>query len=122
MTLKTISWLLIGLLSLASIGAFAQKPFQQERRLKFPGWVSEKGYWVVESNINTPLDHVVSFYDNDNTLVYKETLKGIKINPEKRRVKMKLKKILEAAVLAYETKKTKPKPGEETALVRSVFQ
>jgi hypothetical protein len=122
MTLKTISWLLIGLFSLVSIGSFAQKPFQQKKRPNFPAWVSEKGYWVVESNINTPLDHVVSFYDNDNTLIYKETLQGVKINPEKRKVKMKLKKILESAVLAFETKKANVIPGEETALVKSAFQ
>lgn len=88
---RTRSWLVFTIFSLISAGAFAQHtPFQQERRPKFPGWVSDKGYWVVESNINTPLNHIISFYNNDNELLYKETLIG---------VKMKLKKVLKPAVL-----------------------
>lgn len=122
MTYKTISWLFLTLLSLISIGLFAQQPFQQERRPKFPGWVSEKGYWVVESNIHSPLDHVVSFYTNDNQLIYKETLTGVKLNPEKRKVKMKLKKILESAILVQGNKKDGIIPGHEMALVKSVFK
>ena len=122
MTYKTISWLVLTLLSLISIGSFAQLPFQQERRPIFPSWVSEKGYWVVESNIHSPLNHVVSFYTNDNQLIYKETLTDIKLNPEKRKVKLKLKKILESAVLAQENKKDGIILGHEMALVKSVFK
>lgn len=122
MTYKTISWLVLTLLSLISIGSFAQLSFQQERRPKFPGWVSEKGYWVVESNIHSPLNHVVSFYTNDNKLIYKETLTDIKLNPEKRKVKLKLKKILESAVLAQENKKDGTISGHEMALVKSAFK
>lgn len=123
MTHRTKGWLLVSVISLISISPFAQRtPFQQERRPKFPDWVSEKGYWVVESNINSPLDHIVTFYNNDNKLLYKETLTGVKLNPEKRRVKMKLKKILEASVLAWEKKKNGLIPAEELGQVRSVFR
>ena len=122
MTYKTIGWLLLILLSLTSIGSFAQLSFQQERRPKLPGWVSEKGYWVVESNIHSPLNHVVSFYTNDNQLIYNETLTGIKLNPEKRKVKLKLKKILESAVLAQENKKEGARSVQEMALVSSAFK
>ncbi len=123
MTHRTRSWLVISLLSLISIVSFAQfRPSQQERRAKFPAWVSDKGYWVVESNINSPLDHIIRFYNNDNELLYKETLTGIKLNPEKRKVKMKLKKILESTVLAWDKKKDGLIPGEEMAFVRSVFR
>ena len=122
MTSKTISWLFLALFSLVSIGSFAQLPFQQERRPKFPGWVSEKGYWVIESNVHSPLTHVVSFYTNDNQLIYKETLTGVKLNPEKRKVKLKLKKVLESAVLARENKKDGTIPGQEMALVKSMFK
>ncbi len=123
MTHRTRSWLVISLLSLISIVSFAQfRPSQQERRAKFPAWVSDKGYWVVESNINSPLDHIIRFYNNDNELLYKETLTGIKLNPEKRKVKMKLKKILESTVLAWDKKKDGLILGEEMAFVRSVFR
>jgi len=122
MTPKTRSWLVFTIFSLISVGPFAQHaPFQQERRPKFPGWVSDKGYWVVESNINSPLNHIISFYNNDNELLYKETLTGVKMNPEKRKVKMKLKKVLESAVLALEKKKDGLIHGEEMTLVKSAF-
>ncbi len=101
---------------------FGQRvPSQQERRPKFPDWVSDKGYWVVESNIHSPLDHIITFYNNENELLYKETITGVKLNPEKRKVKMKLKKVLESAVLAWEKKKDGQTSGEEIALVKSVF-
>jgi hypothetical protein len=119
---RTKSWLLASVISLISLLTFGQRvPPQQERRPKLPDWVSDKGYWVVESNINSPLDHIITFYNNDNELLYKETITGIKLNPEKRKVKMKLKKVLESAVLAWKKTKDGQKPGEETALVRSAF-
>lgn len=123
MTHRTKSWLLASVISLISMLTFGQRvPSQQERRPKFPDWVSDKGYWVVESNINSPLDHIITFYNNDNKLLYKETLTGVKLNPEKRKVKMKLKKVLESAVLAWEHKKDGQISGEEIALVKSVFR
>ena len=79
--------------------------FAQDRQPNIPRWVSDKGYWVVESNIHTPLDHIIRFYTNDDVLVYKENVSGIKLNPDKRKVKMKLKKVLESSVLAWEQRK-----------------
>ena len=122
MTYRTRSWIVVTVLSLISMGSFAQlTSSQQEHRPKFPRWVSDKGYWVVESNINSPLNHIVRFYNNDNELLYKETLAGVKLNPDKRKVKMKLKKVLESSVLAREMKKDGSIPGEELALVKSVL-
>ncbi len=88
-------------LALISFSSFAQ-----EKQPAAPKWVSDKGYWVIESNIKYPLNHVVRFYNNDNVLLYKETVSGVKLNPEKRTVKMKLKKVLETTVIAWEQKKT----------------
>jgi len=69
---------------------------------KMPRWVSEKGYWVIESNINNRNNHIIWFYNNDDQLVYKETLSSVKLNPNKRRVRLKLKAVLESAVWAWE--------------------
>lgn len=89
-------------LLLSSFTGFA---FAQEDTIKeaivVPRWVSEKGYWVVENNINQPKTALVRFYNNENTLVYKEQITGIVLKLNKRRVKMKLKKVLEASVLAW---------------------
>jgi hypothetical protein len=119
MTDRKIGWLFIALFSLVSIGALGQ--FEESKEggnLKFPRWVSDKGYWVVESNINSPTDHIIRFYNTGNLLVYKETLKGVKLNPERSKIKMKLKKILESSVLAWEKRK---KGSEELAWVKAVL-
>ena len=68
-------------------------------------WGSHKGYWVVEGNINSPLQHTIRFYTNADVLVYSETVSNGKLDPEKRKVKMKLKQVLETAVLAWERSK-----------------
>ena len=55
MTHRKIGWIFIALFSLVSIGALGQLAESKEGgKLKFPRWVSDKGYWVVESNINSP--------------------------------------------------------------------
>ncbi len=79
--------------------------FAQDEQPVIPKWVSDKGYWVIESNIKEPLNHVIRFYNNDNVLLYKEAVNGVKLNPEKRAIRMKLKKVLEASVVAWEQKK-----------------
>ncbi|MGN6293651.1 MAG: hypothetical protein ACTHMV_12980 [Chitinophagaceae bacterium] len=81
-----------------------------------PKWVSEKGYWVLEGNVHTPLNNIIRFYNNDDVLVYTENLKGVKLNTNKRKVKMKLKQALETAIMAWEGKKEKM---EELALVKN---
>jgi hypothetical protein len=85
---------------LAGAVAFAQK-----EKTASPAWVSEKGYWVLESNENSPLQHTVRFYTNDNVLVYTENIGGFKLNPGKRKVKMKLKQVLETSVIAWQKSK-----------------
>ena len=97
---------------LLSLGLFAQlhRVKSAKVRPRVPAWVSEKGYWVVESNFHTPHSHTVFFYNNENQLMYKETLDGIKLNPEKRKIKMKLKKALETAALAWSSPPNVPGP------------
>jgi hypothetical protein len=96
------TWVAAIALSLFSLSSFAQ---EETTTTTAPRWVSDKGYWVVEGNIHTPLNHTVWFYNNDNVLIYKETVTGIKLNPAKRKVKMKLKKVLETSVIAWEQKR-----------------
>ena len=68
-----------------------------------PKWVSDKGYWVIESNVKTPKNSVIYFYNNDNELVYKEKLDGIRINWKKKRVLMHLKTVLEQSIASWNT-------------------
>jgi hypothetical protein len=81
--------------------SFAQSEEQETPTYPTPKWISEKGYWVIETNINTPGKNILYFYDNNNVLVYKEKADGIVINLKKRRVKMCLKKVLEQSITAY---------------------
>ncbi len=89
----------------SSITGFAQDEAQSVPQ-RIPRWISEKGYWVVESNVKTPLNSVIHFYNNDNVLVYRERVDGVKINLNKDRTKMRLKKILEQSIVAYEKSHT----------------
>jgi hypothetical protein len=72
-----------------------------QQNKKLPGWLPVNGYWVVESNVHTPKNQVVRFYTNNNELVYSETISGRKLNINQRKVKMKLKDVLELAVAAW---------------------
>ena len=80
--------------------AFAQK----EKNTPAP-WVSDKGYWVIESNVKTPLQHILRFYTNEDVLMYTETLNGVRLNPNKKKVKMQLKQALETSAIAWQRNK-----------------
>ena len=90
------------LLTAASFAALAQDAPSPAKH-KTPRWVSDKGYWVVESNINDRDHSCVYFYNNNNTLIHKETIAGVRLSPDKTRTKMKLKKALEKVVDAWTT-------------------
>ena len=64
-------------------------------------WVSDKGYWTTESNIHDPLDHIIRFYTNNGRLFHTEKLSGVKLDVDKRKTKMKLKKALEQTMELY---------------------
>ena len=81
--------------------SFAQSEEQETPAYPTPKWISEKGYWIVETNIHTPGKNILYFYTNNNVLVYKEKVDGIVINLKKRSVKLSLKKALEQSITAY---------------------
>lgn len=98
--MKAIVNLLLSIILLINApGAYAQD--QTFTKTKTPRWVSDKGFWQIESNINTPLKNIVYFYNKENILVYKEHLDGVVLNLNKRSTKMRLKKALETAILAW---------------------
>jgi hypothetical protein len=67
-----------------------------------PSWLSDKGYWVVESNVKTPRKSIVHFYNNDHVVIYREKIEGIRINLNKKKTLYKLKDALEQAIVAWE--------------------
>jgi hypothetical protein len=109
------------ILWLSTLPATAQKDVRP-----VPSWVSERGYWVVESNVNSS---IVYFYNNDNHLVYKERVNSV-LNTDRRRTKLRLTKALEQSVTAWEkdsiiredrqllAKLGKPVPGTKQRIER----
>lgn len=97
---------LVILLSCATTTSFAQEEDEQPFVPVVPKWVSDKGYWQIESNINTPKLAIVTFYNNDGTLVYKEKVDAIRLNIKKKKILGCLKTVLEQMVFAWEQKHT----------------
>ena len=82
--------------------SFTANAQTEEPKPKAPKWISDKGYWVVESNKKTPKDAVVYFYNNENLLVYKEEIKNQKLKLNRQKTLLRLKAALEEAVIAYD--------------------
>jgi hypothetical protein len=83
----------------AATGLFAQE--QLTGRNKTPRWISDKGSWQIESNIHSPDTSIVYFYDNQKVLVYKEHVKGIVLDLNDKRIRMRLKRALEKALSVW---------------------
>lgn len=66
-----------------------------------PKWVPVKGYWVVEDNVHEPGRAVVFFYNQQNQLVYQETV-ARRINLDRTRTLVRLNRTLEEAVSNFE--------------------
>lgn len=81
-----------------SVGVQAQN---EEEKPLVPKWISDQGYWVVESNTKTPKEATVFFYNNDHVLVYKEEIRNQKLKLNKKKTLLRLKSVLEEAVISY---------------------
>ena len=84
------------------ISSFSLKAQQTSSSPKAPRWLSDAGYWVVETNGTDRHCHVIYFYNNKHEMVYKESLTGVRLRLAKRNVKMKLRKVLETSVASWE--------------------
>lgn len=109
---KSIFFIMILALGFVSIAARAQEE-PVASPVKTPKWVSDKGFWVVETTTQ-PRQCTVYFYNNDKELVYKEAVDG-KMKLQKRKTLLYMKSVLETAVAAYEKKQ--PLSGNERFFV-----
>jgi len=80
--------------------------FTQHNDHSVPAWVSDKGYWVLESNLQQPLQHTLRFYSNKDVLIGVQEITSKKLNIKRRKVKMQLKSMLESSLLAWTREKT----------------
>ena len=93
---------MLALFIVAATASYAQEP---EEATPKPKWVSDKGFWIIESNLKTPETAVIHFYNNEKVLVYSEKVEGVQLNIKKRKTLMSLKKALDESLVAYETTK-----------------
>ena len=105
------------LLSFISVAVSAQTE-EEITPVPTPKWVSDNGYWIVETNINTPKNNTIYFYNNDHVLIYKEKLDGVVLKVKKRSVKMNLKKVLDQSITAYNERQ---KASEDQMLVANII-
>jgi hypothetical protein len=79
---KTLATVCItALMMIFSISAFAQKK---------QSWIPEKGHWMLVSNVHDRKTITVQFYNDDNALIYQETLTNVKMNPNRKKVRRQL--------------------------------
>jgi hypothetical protein len=97
----------IALLMVLAVVLFGNAALAQDEAStpSIPRWISDKGYWVAETNVHTPTQYTIRFYNNDHVMVYSEKVEGIKLKLQKRKVKMNLKKVLETSLQAWEAKR-----------------
>lgn len=81
-----------------SLNSFAQSEKETNIRSKAPTWVCKEGYWVVESNIKDKLNHIVYFYNDQQQLIGRKELTGVKLNLRKQKTKKMLKESLESSM------------------------
>lgn len=81
--------------------------FAQSGHYKTPHWVPNEGSWVVEQNENQPRHNIIRFYNEQHELIYTERLDGIWLDVQRKKVKMKLKKLLENRIVAWSMNKTR---------------
>ena len=75
---------------------------QAQLNSKTPKWMCGKGFWVIESNMHTPKNCTIYFYNNERELVYKEAVTGRRINTEKIKTRKHLEAVLNQAVTAWQ--------------------
>ena len=84
-----------------------------------PEWISEKGYWEIENNIKIPDAFTIYFFNNEGAMVYKEKVEGVKLNIKNRKTLMRLRRVLDESVVAWENNHL---VKEDSTLVAAVLR
>ena len=72
---------------------------------KMPKWLSNKGFWILETQRSTPKNSIVYFYNNEQVLIYKETINNKRINVARKKVRKQLEAVLEQALASWQKEK-----------------
>src|SRR5689334_18985316 len=66
---------------------------------------SGNGFWVIESNIKTPKNATVFFYNDNNDLIYKESVAGKKLKIKSEKVRNQLNEVLQQSLTIWNKEK-----------------
>ncbi|WP_026904000.1 hypothetical protein [Pedobacter glucosidilyticus] len=58
----------------------------------------KEGNWVIVSNVKTPKNSTVMFYNDKQELIYSELITNKRLNIERKKVKLALNQVLEKAI------------------------
>ena len=72
---------------------------------KMPKWLSNKGFWILETQRSTPKNSIVYFYNNEQVLINKETINNKRINVARKKVRKQLEAVLEQALASWQKEK-----------------
>ena len=80
------------ILVLACTAASAQKSKTQKE---------PDGFWVIESNVKTPRQSTVYYYNRSNEVIYREDVSGRKLNTTRRKTVRRLNQVLDQSLTAW---------------------
>ena len=60
--------------------------------------MAKVGYWVIESNVTTPNQATVYFYNRYHQLIYKEAVNGAPLDVSKAKVRRQLNSVLKQSL------------------------
>ncbi len=60
-----------------------------------------EGFWVIENNVKSPKESTVFFYNQDQTLIYKESISGKKLNVNRKKIVRRLNNALTQSLIAW---------------------
>ena len=68
---------------------------------RVPKWMCQKGFWVIQGNLQSPKTSTIYFYNNEQQLVYKEQVYK-RINPDKLNTRKRLESVLNQSIIAWQ--------------------
>jgi len=80
--------------------------------------IPHKGYWVIVSNIHEKKKATIQFYTDQNELIGEEVV-VIKLNPDRRKTRYRLKAGLEKALLAWNEKQKTIRDKQSMAVLEN---
>ena len=98
---KTPDMKKIVLLPLILVFACTTASAQKSKTQKEPD-----GFWVIESNVKTPRQSTVYYYNRSNEVIYREDVSGKKLNTARRRTVRRLNQVLDQSLIAWKSNKT----------------